>query len=68
MALVPVGKDATAAFAKEKKNTAIIPDHQIVRWESATVNESRILVRVKGGVREGALGDSRGLHGEGSGF
>ena len=46
VALVPqraVGKNAGAAFAKRKRNTAVCPKHQIMKGERVKMGESRIL-------------------------
>ena len=42
-----VGKNAGAALAKKKRNRAVCPDYQIMRWERVKVGESRTLARVR---------------------
>ena len=39
------GKYAGAAFPKRKRNRAVCPEHQIMRWEGVEVSENRILAR-----------------------
>ena len=56
-----VSKDPRAAFAKGKKNIAICPSHQIVRWERVKISESRTFTR-KRGIGAGARGGRSGLH------
>ena len=48
-----VGKNAAGAFSNTKRNRAISPDHQIVRWERAKLSKSHTLVK-KRVVRAGA--------------
>ena len=48
-----VGKDARAALAKRKRNTAICPDQQTMKWERVKVSESHTLTRERGREREG---------------
>ena len=43
-----VGKNAGAALAKRKRNKAVCPKHQIMRWERVKVGESRTLARESG--------------------
>ena len=48
VALVPqraVGKNARAVFAKRKRNKAVCPKHQIVKWDRVKVSKSRSLAR-----------------------
>ena len=44
---------ARAALSKRKRNRAVSPDHQIVKWERIKVSESRTLESEKG-IRAGA--------------
>ena len=44
-----VGKYARAAFVKRKRNRAVCPKHQIVKWERVKVGESHIVVREREG-------------------
>ena len=38
-----VPQDVRAALAKRKRNKAVCPNHQTVKWERVKVSESRIL-------------------------
>ena len=65
MASVPQKEQlARAAFAKRKRNKAVCADHQIVRWESVKVSESRTLASEKG-IKAGAWKGNGGLRSEG---
>ena len=43
-------KYTRAAFAK--RNRAVCPEHQVVRWDRVKVSESRTLARKRGSERE----------------
>ena len=58
-----VGKYASAAFAKRKRNRAVCTKYQIVRWERVKVGESRTLAK-KRGIRAGVWRGKDGLHSE----
>ena len=58
-----VSKYLLVDFAKKKRNRSVRPDHQIVKWESVKLCESRTLARKRMiGDREG--GGKGGLHSE----
>ena len=59
-----VGKYDRAAFAKRKRNRAVSPEQQIVRWERVKVSDSHTLLR-KRRIRAGAWRGKGGLHSEG---
>ena len=47
-----VGKYARAAIVKRKRNIAVCPEYQVVRWDRVKVGESRTLARKSGSELE----------------
>ena len=56
-----VGKNARAAFAKRKRNRAVCPKHQIIRWEGVKVSERYTLARERA-IKTGAWREKDGFH------
>ena len=51
-----VCKDARAAFAKSKRNRAICPNHQIVRWGESKDEQEPHLDEIGGDLSESMVG------------
>ena len=47
-----VGKYARAAIVKRKRNIAVCPEYQVVKWDRVKVGESRTLARKSGSELE----------------
>ena len=63
VALVPqreqLATNAKAMFAKWKRNRALCPEHQIVRWERVNVSESSKLARERKEFQEKKRGQAK---------